>query len=71
MMMPFDIFTASLHGGISYTIDIYAGDITLQLMAPTSEMLEQAASVIERLVKVPQALELPIARDKAKILSSS
>ncbi|CAK0815424.1 unnamed protein product, partial [Prorocentrum cordatum] len=70
VMMSFDVFSASLHG-LNVTLDIYVDDITMQILSHSAEMAGLASSVIARPVTVSEALELPTARDKAKIMGSS
>eukprot|EP00959_Pyramimonas_sp_CCMP1952_P077055 1610707-Pyramimonas_sp.AAC.1 len=67
---PFDVYQASITQ-IPHTLDTYADDITLQIMMKADEIVQAAQAAIGRLAVVLQALELPIAKDKAKILGSA
>eukprot|EP00959_Pyramimonas_sp_CCMP1952_P348664 7304334-Pyramimonas_sp.AAC.1 len=70
MILPFDVYQASITQ-LPHTLDIYADDITLQIMLKADEVVQAAQAAIGRLAVVLQSLELPIAKDKAKILGSA
>eukprot|EP00959_Pyramimonas_sp_CCMP1952_P348665 7304335-Pyramimonas_sp.AAC.1 len=70
MILPFDVYQASITQ-IPHTLDIYADDITLQIMLKADGVVQAAQAAIGRLAVVLQALGLPIAKDKAKILGSA
>ena len=70
MMQPFGVFYAPASGA-PRTLDIYADDVTLQIMMAAKETFGTTRQMIAGLAVVLQALALPIASGKAKILSSA
>ena len=69
MITPFDVFVAST-SHVPRSIDVYADDVTVQVVEHISTIVGTAIAMLSRLAVVLQALQLPIARDKAKVVSS-
>eukprot|EP00959_Pyramimonas_sp_CCMP1952_P016306 345411-Pyramimonas_sp.AAC.1 len=72
MILPFDGFEASFDTmEAGHTLDIDADDITLQVVAAPQHIVEESARIIQRLAVVLRAMDLHIAKDKAKTMPSA
>ena len=72
MMLPFDVLDKSFehHEGARRSLNICADDITFQVAAAAQDIVYQTVRLAQRLVAALKTLDLPIARDKTKALSS-
>eukprot|EP00959_Pyramimonas_sp_CCMP1952_P195180 4081225-Pyramimonas_sp.AAC.1 len=68
MMLPFDIFEKSFANTeeVHHSLDLYADDITIQVVATLQDIVCQTVRILQRLAAVLKALDLPTAQEKAK-----